>query len=78
MAASYLSLATRMPPSDGIDVMEQQVNVNIKQEALQYKVNFFILIHKYLTTDGERKIDFNLTFADISLPNGLREVQLKL
>ena len=46
MAASYLSLATRMAPSDGMDITIPHMNPDIKQEALQLKVNdvghFFI------------------------------------
>ena len=45
MAASYLSLSTRMPPSDGMDVTDQYTKADFKQEALQHKVNYDILIY---------------------------------
>ena len=34
-----------MPPSDGMDVTDQHMNADVKQKALQHKVNYVVLIH---------------------------------
>ena len=57
MAAPYLSLAPRLPPTDGMDVTDQHLNAGIKQQALQFKVpvslsflNCIIVMNQYTTT----------------------------
>ena len=57
MAASYLCLAPRLPPSDGMDVTDQHLNSDIKQQALQSKVpvslsflNCIIVVNQHTAT----------------------------